>query len=798
MADIFAASPTPEAVVTAQQARFTVLTSRLIRMEYSPLEQFEDRPSQAFWWRRLPVPEFSLRSSAGQIEIETQHLLLRYQVSPKGFTPQSLSILVKATGETWHYGDTPRRGRNLGGTARTLDEAAGRVRLEPGLMARSGWAVVDDSQTLVFNAEGWLTPRLPQAGAPANKVLDLYFFGYGHDYPACLRDFNRVAGATPLLPRWALGNWWSRYWAYSAEELLQLVEEFRAHQVPLAVCIVDMDWHITETGDTGSGWTGYTWNRTLFPDPTAFIANLHALGLKTALNLHPAEGIHPHEAAYEQFARFMGRDAQAGAPIPFDCADPHFMRGYFELLHHPLEAQGVDFWWIDWQQGMASDLPGLDPLWWLNHLHFYDLGRDGETRPFIFSRWGGLGNHRYPIGFSGDTVVGWEALDFQPYFTAAAANVGYGWWSHDIGGHMGGIEDDELYARWVQYGVFSPILRLHSTNNPYHERRPWGRGPAAAGAATAAMRLRHALLPYLYSMAWRNHTTAIPLVTPLYYTHPEADEAYRCPQEYWFGSELLAAPFTQPAGSDTHLSRQIVWLPPGEWFDFFTGEYMLPGWQTIYGDLMDTPVYARAGGIVPMAPDTTWGSVASLQTLHLQVFPGANGRFDLYEDDSETTAYEQGEYALTTFTQVWNGKSMNLAISPATGDLSIIPAQRDYRLRVRCVRRPDRVAAQVNGTAKKVSWIYDDTTATLELGPVRLQSSQTLSIDVAVTKGELLARYKRTIPKLRKYLGAFHLDTWLKAEIEQEWPHIAAGEIDLHSYRQLSDGQRVALKSLLE
>ena len=199
-----------------------------------------------------------------------------------------------------------------------------------------------------------------------------------------------------------------------------------------------MDWHITKTGNDSSGWTGYTWNRDLFPDPAGFIAWLHQHGLKTALNLHPADGVYPHEEQYAAMAKALDVDPATERPIDFNLSDPAFARAYFEILHHPLEAQGVDFWWLDWQQGTRSRLAGLDPLMWLNHLHFYDLARDGSKRPFIFSRWCGLGNHRYPIGFSGDTVVTWESLAFQPYFTATAANVGYGWWSHDIGGHMGG------------------------------------------------------------------------------------------------------------------------------------------------------------------------------------------------------------------------------------------------------------------------------------------------------------------------------------------------------------------------
>jgi alpha-glucosidase (family GH31 glycosyl hydrolase) len=196
--------------------------------------------------------------------------------------------------------------------------------------------------------------------------------------------------------------------------------------------------------------------------------------------------------------------------------------------------------------------------------------------------------------------------------------------------------------RWVQYGVFSPILRLHSTNNPYQDRRPWGWGPAVEEPARAAMQLRHALIPYLYSMAWRNHVAGIPLVTPLYYTNPEDDDAYACPQAYWFGSELIAAPFTAPAEADLGLSRQRVWLPDGLWFDFFTGKQYTGGWQTVYGDwstFRSLPKPAPSCRLARWPAGAAWRIRRNL-TVH--VFPGADGSFTLYEDDGETVAYQQG------------------------------------------------------------------------------------------------------------------------------------------------------------
>lgn len=703
-----------DAIVSAQNVRFTVLADRLIRLEYSKDDRFEDRPSQAFWFRDQPVPKFKKTVTASSVEIETDFLHLKYQITSKGFTPKTLSITLKETGVTWTFG--AKQKDNLLGTARTLDMAGKDIKLETGLLSKSGWAIVDDSESLVFNENGWLTSRNTQ-NAPRPTLLtrrptqyDLYFFGYLTDHASCLRDFTTIAGKIPMIPRYILGNWWSRYWAYTQDELKALMEDFRAHEVPLSVCIIDMDWHITKTGNASSGWTGYTWNRKLFPDPQGFIRWLHEQGLRTALNLHPAKGVYSHEEQYEDMAKWMGKDPATKKPIPFDIADPRFMEGYFEILHHPYEKAltpdpspengrgephlpsfsqnweregtemseglGVDFWWMDWQQGTKSKVQGLDPLWFLNHLHYQDLGRDGRKRPFVFSRWGGLGNHRYPIGFSGDTLVRWSALAFQPRFTSTAANVAYGWWSHDIGGHMFKDKTPELYLRWVQFGVFSPIMRMHSTKLPTLERRPWAKPERIHHAARDAMQLRHALIPYIYSMAWRAHQTGISLVTPMYYGNSNP-EAFNAPDQYFFGSELIAAPVTHPADARSGVATKRVWLPYGTWFNFFTGESLAGGkWIEVQAALEDIPVFVKAGAIVPLAPKVGWGGVDNPTELHLHVFPGADNSFDLYEDDGETTDYQRGQYAITRFEL----KGDTFTIHPTQGDLSVIPAQRTYHI----------------------------------------------------------------------------------------------------------------------
>src|SRR5687768_4508101 len=362
------------------------------------------------------------------------------------------------------------------------------------------------------------------------------------------------------------------------------------------------------------------------------MAELHRRGLAVSLNVHPADGVRAHEDAYPRVAERMGIDPATRLPVNFDPADPGFLEAYLEELHHPLEEQGVDFWWLDWQQGEVTKLPGLDPLWLLNHFHFLDSARRGR-RPLTFSRYAGIGSHRYPIGFSGDTHITWESLEFQPFFTATASNAGYGWWSHDIGGHFKGTKDDELATRWVQLGTFSPVNRLHSGLNPFNTKEPWRFGAQARRVMSDFLRLRHQLLPYLATMNVRAHEGR-PLVEPMYYEHPDEGDAYQVPNQYMFGTDLLVAPITAPADPVPGLGRVTAWLPEGEWVDVFTGlRYRGGRLLRLHRDLATIPVLARPGTVLPLVPaDDVLGGVEPPRRVEVRVVSGADGEFTLVED----------------------------------------------------------------------------------------------------------------------------------------------------------------------
>ncbi|MDE7313517.1 MAG: glycoside hydrolase family 31 protein [Eubacterium sp.] len=660
-----------ENIIAGEKYRITMLTEGLVRLEYSEDGVFEDRATQMVFHRDFPKASYKVLETENGIRILTSRIQLQY--NQEQFTSHGLSIQVvgnySAYHSIWHFGE-PVYG--LGGTARTLDEADGAVSLDHGVASRFGYSVVDDSRSQVLLEDGWIEPR-------KKGIWDLYFFGYGHDYKQALRDFYYLCGGTPMLPRFALGNWWSRYYKYSEQTYMELMERFARENLPFTVAVIDMDWHIVDVDPQyGSGWTGYTWNKELFPDPARFLAWLHERGMHVTLNVHPANGVQAYEEMYEHMAKALGVDYEKKDPVFCDLADPQYLEAYFQYLHHPREEEGVDFWWIDWQQGSNSKIEGLDPLWILNHFHYLDNRRDGK-RPLTFSRYAGPGSHRYPVGFSGDTVTTWESLDFQPYFTATASNIGYGWWSHDIGGHMLGYRNDEMVARWTQFGIYSPIMRLHSSNSAFNGKEPWRFQKDTELAMGEALRERHRMMPYLYTMNYRSYKNGIPLLLPMYYEHPEEANAYEVKNQYYFGSELIAAPITTPMIPRVNVARVTAWLPDGIWYDIHTG-MMYEGGRMLdlYRDLTSIPVLAKAGAILPFTEEIGGGQAGKNPgSLHIRVFAGADGSFSLYEDDNETCAYEDGECVVTRMYYVQAQQAV-FTIEPAEGKTSLIPQERSY------------------------------------------------------------------------------------------------------------------------
>ena len=753
----------PEAVVVCGNARFTVLTPQLIRMEWSENGVFEDNATLAITNRRLDVPSFKKTVSKNAVTIRTDALTLRYK-GPGRFSPGNLSVEFTMKDARAKKGVRKVKwvpgaddSGNLMGTFRTLDGCKGFAKIngkddpyEKGILSRDGWALVDESERhiLVKNDSDW--GEWVEA-RPEGVRDDWYLFAYGHDYKQALADFTKVAGKIPLPPKYVFGYWWSRYWQYSDFEFIGLGEQIRSLGIPMDVMVIDMDWHDIWTLQRSKpikkdefgqriGWTGYTWQKELFPDPALTLGQLHRMNMKTSLNLHPASGIQPYEDCYEGFVKdYLSRTdtydgpkgyvynegdsllylrsdpktrstrlAKAGekAPVPFRADQQAWMDAYFNSVIHPMERQGVDFWWLDWQQWKLSEyVPNLSNTFWLNYTFFNDKVRQSKSqglsadRPLIYHRWGGLGSHRYQIGFSGDCFDTWDVLKFLPYFTATSSNVGYGYWGHDIGGHqvLQGTDPykPEIFTRWLQYGVFTPIFKTHCTKSALIERRIWTYEPKYAEPMRAAIRLRYDLSPYIYDAARQTYDTGVSMSRPMYYDWAENEEAYTMKEQFMFGDLILATTVGEPMDANTGLAPRTMWFPQGyDWYDMATGK-MYQGGQTLElkYTINENPWFVKAGSIIPMADP----NIASLQeksnVLRLLVVPG-NGESEYvhYEDDGTSQAYSQ-DFATTKISKSSSDDACKVTVAAREGSYAGMDAKRRIQIVLEGVFYPSEVTA---------------------------------------------------------------------------------------------------------
>ena len=642
-------------IVLWRTLRVTILTDRLFRIEQSNDQCFLDSATTMVWYRDMPPVDYTVVKKEDSLHIITPKVtLVIFDDFAKSYVIlNAQNVLLDNVA-------------NLKGTTFSLDGFEGtqklladgtRVPLDlgVGVASRNGVAVLDDSKTPVLGDDGMVYPR-------EQDTQDLYVFAYGHDYRAAVCAYYMLTGNPPKLPRYTLGNWWSRYHAYTEQKYLNTLDKLADQDIPITVATVDMDWHwtsytfkkhpkLTETGRVSelkeaagekpwnSGWTGYSWDTNLFPDYKAFLKKVHERGCAVTLNIHPATnvryatgksetvGIRWFEDMYEDMAKAMGMDPASEETVQPSFKDPAYINAYFDVIMKPYEKDGVDFWWID-QAGRAI-------IWKLNHYHYLDNAAGGHT-PLILSRNCGPGAHRYPIGFSGDTIISWDTLNLLPYLTATSSNIGFTWWSHDIGGFTRGAKNNELYLRSVQLGVFSPINRLHSDNYQLLTKEPAVYMNGTGLIAKEFLRLRHQMIPYLYSAMLDTHKNGKALIEPMYYDYPEYEEAYSCPTQYMFGGQLLVAPITAP-GDVKHMAKTRVWLPEGTWTDIFTNTAYKGGRFVDMVRYLDSiPVLAKEGGFFVLDGKKHTNSIETPDFLRIMAFNG-NGTYVLREDNCYTT-----------------------------------------------------------------------------------------------------------------------------------------------------------------
>jgi len=691
-------------LIVAGNVRLTVITPRLVRYEYSAWRRFENRTTMLAHNRAARSGEYRVTRSGGTLTLETAALTLTCPVG--SFDPTAPQVTLKHSGarvrpawqpdryvpavsgmvflvnafESWPAQVPPLPPGNLGGWLRCLDGVRDTVNLQPGLLSTHGWFFIDDSQSALIG-DG----ATPARRAADSQYRDGYLFAYGRDYRQALADLRTLSGAAPMLPRQAFGNWFSRYAPYPDDYYrTSLLPTYRANGASLDVLVVDTDFKSPNT------WNGWNWNQRLFPNPARFFRWAHDRDLAVALNIHPSisgddvqfplaqrrsGGV--LKAALTPASRFfsaLGKNVKGalGPTFVWDLTDRRQVDSFMRA-HDPLEKQGVDLWWLDWiideaysgipPEELAADVwiaraYGRRPR--MRQTRWPLLARNGASYwDMVGTRPGPWGGHRYTIHFTGDTYATWGTLAMEVKFTHAEGNIGMPYVSHDIGGFKGET-DPERYVRWMQFGAFSPIMRIHS-QNLQTRRLPWEFTAPYRQAAAEMLRVRSALVPYLYTAGRIAHETGLPMARGMYLHWPHAPHAYSAEHQYLLGEDLLVAPVVKPDGAVQ------VWFPEGTWVNCFTGIRVTgPTVKRMRMGLSDVPVYARAGATVPVRAGVS-PAAATAAPIALRVHAGADGVSRHYHDDGHSHEHRDGAYSWTTMS--WNDtdRSLTTAVESPAG-----------------------------------------------------------------------------------------------------------------------------------
>jgi len=485
---------------------------------------------------------------------------------------------------------------------------------------------------------------------------------------ALLRQYAEITGYPHLPAKWTLGFQQSHRTLDSREQILTEARTFREKKLPCDAVIY------LGTGFCPSGWnTGhgsFVFNETVFPDPEAIVREFHDLHFNVVLHVvNPPENLHGKVT-----------DTGLAASVPGDAAN------YWQQ-HVPFVKMGIDGWWPD--EGDVLPVPSR----LVRNRMYWEGGRmtAPDRRPFALHRNCYAGIQRWGWLWSGDTFSTWKTLETQIMMGISAGLSGVPYWGTDIGGFVPTKEfTAELFVRWFQFGAFCPSFRCHGRT--WQLRRPWGWNTGGYGASEMGanaesflpkpedlhnnavepicrkyLNTRSQLMPYLYSATWETHTTGIPLIRSLGLSFPDDPAAWATADAYLFGPSLLVAPVFEQGATE-----RKVYLPAGGWYDYWTGKRIEGGTTvSVPASLETMPLFVRAGSILPTGPVKQYAAEPLTEPTRLTIYPSADGRFQLYDDDGLSFAYEKGAFSLVDLQ--WNDAAKTLSYKLARGGL--LPAK---------------------------------------------------------------------------------------------------------------------------
>ncbi|MEZ4934748.1 MAG: glycoside hydrolase family 31 protein [Saprospiraceae bacterium] len=561
--------------------------------------------------------------------------------------------------------------------------------------------ISSEKYMLVFDngASGYL-----DLGATEKDVLQFeavggrmsYLIVAADDWPGLAKNFTRLTGRQPMVPRWAMGNITSRMGYHSQKEVEKVIEKYEEDEIPLDCVVLDLFWF----GPDIKGHLGnFDWHLDSFPQPQKMLDDMEAKGIKTVLITEPfiIKNSATYEEAMEQ--QLVGKMANGepyhydfyfGNTLLIDLFKPQAQQWFWDIYKkHTLT--GVDGWWGDLGEpevhpddllhvnGRADELHNLYGHEWAKTV-FGGFAKDfPNERPVILMRSGFVGSQRYGmVPWSGDVNRSWGGLQPQVEIALTMGLQGLAYMHSDLGGFAGDYQDAELYTRWLQYGVFQPIYRTHAQEMVPPEPVFWD--DKTKDIVRRYIDLRYQLTPYNYTLLYENTTTGIPLMRPLFYVDDDP-ALFENTKTYLWGDAFLVSPVVEK-GATTH----PVYLPKNAtWVNFWTDEHHRGG-QTISVpvDLDNIPVFVKAGSFVPMTPVFKNMATYTSEKLTVHYFHDASisaSMGQMYEDDGKTKdAISKKKYELLQFSSRFANGELDLTISPEGHDYEGKPETRQVQV----------------------------------------------------------------------------------------------------------------------
>jgi len=542
----------------------------------------------------------------------------------------------------------------------------------------------------------------------------------GDDWAQIMDGYTRLTGRQPLPPRWAFGNFASRFGYHDEAETRAVVDKFIADGIPLDAIVLDLYWF----GKTVKGTMGnLAWDRDSFPQAEKMMADFKQKGVQTVLITEPFI-LTTSQRWNEAVQRDVLATGKDGKPFTYDfyfgntglvdVFKPE-AKDWFWKIYKGLKAGGVAGWWGDLGEpevhpaeaqhaaGSADQVHNIYGHEWARMIHDGYARDYPDERPFILMRSGYSGSQRFGmIPWSGDVSRGWGGLQSQMEISLQMGMQGQAWMHSDLGGFAGAVLDDELYVRWLQYGVFQPVFRPHAQEEVAAE--PVFREPKTMALAREAVRLRYAMLPYNYTIAFENSRTGMPMMRPMLFEEPNEDAAPAISSTYLWGPSFLVAPVVEPGAA-----RKEVHFPDkgSVWFDFYDDQSHRGGITEVVATVPGhIPTYVRAGAFVPLAKVVQSTRDYSTRALDLHYYHDAtvsSSSGQLYDDDGRTpNAFEAGKYELVRFSSRADGDRLEIGLQPETGS-AYTASLHSFALKVHNVARKPR-AVQVGGKALAFRW----------------------------------------------------------------------------------------------